>query len=101
MPTLLEIEAAAHSINDATKFHEQTVDRRLNDLAAMLFYFEIYEVSRMRLHGAERAFLVPTHQTSITRNFRGDNRRQSTLSAVVCHWLAPLNSQTADRIMPL
>jgi hypothetical protein len=98
---LLEIEAAAHSVDDATKFHKQTVARRLNDLAAMLFDFGIYEVSKMRLHGAECAFLVHTHQTGITRNVRGDNRRQSTLYAVARHWLIPSNSQIADMIMPL
>ena len=67
----LDLDGAAHRIDDAGKLDEQPVAGGLDDAAPMLLDLGIRQLAPDRLQRGERAFLVGTHQPRITGNVGG------------------------------
>ncbi len=71
----LDLDGAAHRIDDARKFHQHAVAGGLDDAPVMLPDFRVDELAAMRLQAVEGAFLVRSHQPRITRHIGGEDRR--------------------------
>jgi hypothetical protein len=75
----LDLDRAAHCMDDALKLHEQTVAGRLYDAAAMFNDSWIEQFAPDRFLRRERAFLVGVHQPRISDDIRGQDRSRSSL----------------------
>ncbi len=77
----LQLDRAAHRIDDARKFDQQPVAGGLDDAAAMLGYLGLRQVAAQRRHCRVRALLVLAHQPRIARDICCQDRRQPALDA--------------------
>jgi hypothetical protein len=72
----LDIDGAAHGVDDADELHQHTVARGLDDAAAVLGDLGVDEFLTMGLELAQRAFLVDAHQPAIAGDIGRENGRQ-------------------------
>jgi hypothetical protein len=70
----LQLDGAAHRIDDAGELDEQPVPGRLDDAAAVLLDLRVAQLAADRFQRGERAFLVRTHQPRISGNIGGQDR---------------------------
>ena len=83
--TALNVDGAAHSIDDADEFHQHPVARRLDDVATMLGDFGIDQFLAMGLELAKRTFLVSTHKLAITGDIACEYRGQPAFDTRLVH----------------
>ncbi|MGB8039115.1 MAG: hypothetical protein WCF39_13675 [Pseudolabrys sp.] len=81
----LNIDGAAHGIDNADKFHQNPVACRLDDAAAMLRDLRVDELLAVNFEGVKRALIVGTHETAVASNIPGKDRGKSALDAIVNH----------------
>jgi hypothetical protein len=63
--TSLNIDGAAHGVDDADEFHQHAVSGRLDDMTAVLCDLGIDQFLAMRLELAQGAFIVNAHQPTV------------------------------------
>ena len=85
----LNLDRAAHRVDDAGKLYEQAVTGGLDDAPAMLLDLGIAQLSSDRLQRRERAFLVLAHQPRIARNIGRQDRREPPLDPFLRHHPRP------------
>ena len=90
----LNLGRAAHRIDDARKFHQETVAGGLDDAAAVLGDFRIEELAAQCFEAFERAFLVRPHQPRIPRDIGGEDRGET---AGLAHVSSPAAKRRPDR----
>ena len=90
---LLHRDRAAHRIDDAGKFHEQTVAGGLDDAAMVLGDFRIKKLAAQRFEAFERAFVIRPHQPRITRHIGGEDRGEA---AGLAHVSSPIARRRPD-----
>jgi hypothetical protein len=73
----LDLDRAAHRIDDARKFDQHAVARRLDDAPMMLPDFRVDQLAAMRLQPAEGALLIRPHQPRVTRHIGSEDRRKA------------------------
>ena len=91
---LLHRDRAAHRIDDAGKFHQQTVAGGLDDAALVLGHLRIEKLAAQRFEAFERAFLVRPHQPRIPRHIGGEDRGEA---AGLAHVVSPAARRRPDR----
>ena len=73
----LQLDGAAHRVDDAREFHQHAVAGGLDDAAAVLPDLRVDELAAMRLEPFERALLVRPHQPRIGRHIGGEDRGET------------------------
>jgi hypothetical protein len=73
----LDLDGAAHRIDDARKFHKHAVAGGFDDPPVMLPDLRVDELATMRLQAVEGAFLIRSHQPRVPRHIRCQDRRQA------------------------
>ena len=71
----LQVDGAAHGIDDTGEFDQHAVAGGLDDAAAVLRDLGIDQLAPVRLHLRERAFLVGAHQPTIAGDIGRKNGR--------------------------
>src|SRR5260370_6048718 len=74
---VLDSDGAAHGCHRACKFDHHSVAGGLDDMAAMLLDAAVGEVPAMRLQLGKGAFLIGTHQPTVSRDISRENRHKS------------------------
>src|SRR5262249_49859484 len=74
----LNLDGAAHCIDDARKLDQHAVASSLDDAPVMLGDFRIDQLATMRLQAVERAFLIRPHQPRVARHIGGQDRGKAT-----------------------
>ena len=69
----LDLDGAAHGIDDASKFRQQAVAGVLDDAASVLPDLWLDQLPEMRLEAFVRALLVRAHQARISRHISGED----------------------------
>ena len=82
---LLPFDRAAHRVDDAGEFDQQTVAGRLDDAAAMLGDLGVAQFAPDCFEPGERAFLVDAHEPRIARDIGRQDRRQFSLDPHSVH----------------
>jgi hypothetical protein len=72
----LDLDGAAHGIDDARKLHQHAVAGGLDDATVMLPDFRVDEFATMRLQPIDGTFLIGSHQPRITRHIGGQDGRK-------------------------
>ena len=70
----LDINRAAHRIDDAGKLDQHPVAGGFDDAAAVLLDLGIGQFASDRLQGGQRALLILAHQPRIAGNISGEDR---------------------------
>jgi len=76
----LPSDGAAHSLDDARKFGQEAVARRLEDAAAMRGDRRVDQLGAQQLQPRQRALLVDAHQPRIARHIGGKDRSKAPRS---------------------
>ena len=83
--TALDVDGAAHSIDNADEFHQHAVAGGFDDPAPVLGDLGVDEFLAMGLELAKRAFLVGAHQLAIAGYVAREDRSQSSVDARLVH----------------
>ncbi len=78
----LQVDRAAHRIDDALELHQNAVVGGLDDAPAVLRDLGIDQLPPVRLHLAERAFLVGAHQPAVAGDVGRKNSREPPLNPI-------------------
>ena len=93
----LDLDGAAHRIDDADELGQQAVAGGLDDASAVLGDLGIDEFAAMCLQSGKGALLVGTHQPAVAGDIDGQDGRQPPLHPLAgqaCHSLS-----TCDKIL--
>src|SRR5215472_14084926 len=82
---VLDLDRAAHRVDDAGELDEEAVAGRFDDATPMLGDFGIGEFPADRTQRSERALLVLAHQPRIAGDIDRQNGRQSSLDPRFAH----------------
>jgi hypothetical protein len=82
---VLHIDRAAHGIDHAVERQEQPVAGGFNDAAPVFLDLGIGQLMSDRFQALQCAFLIGTHEPTISRYISGENRNKPTLHAFYCH----------------
>ena len=81
----LNIDGAAHSIDNADELHQNPVARRLDDTAAMLGDLRVDQFLAMDLEIVKRTLFIARHEPAVAGNITSQYRGKSALDAIVTH----------------
>ena len=81
----LNVDGAAHGVDDADEFDQHAVAGGLDDTAAVLGDLWIDQFLAMRFQLAERAFFVGAHQPAVAGNVGRENGGQPPFDASFDH----------------
>ena len=81
----LDFDSAAHRVDGASEFHQQSIAGGLDDLAAVLPDLWIDQRPPVRLQLGERALLVRAHKSAIACHVGGQDRCQFALDVPLLH----------------
>src|SRR5690242_10324611 len=81
----LDVDGAAHRVDDTSMLDEHAVAGGLDDTAAVFGNLRIDEFFAMSLKLAERAFLIETHQLAVTGNVACPYCSKSAINTIFCH----------------
>src|SRR5450631_63124 len=95
----LNINGAAHGVDDADKLHQHPVARGLDDAAAVLGDPGVDQFLAMRLELAQRALLVGAHQSAIVSDIGRENRGLPAIDPRLVHVRRPYVFITAPRAL--
>jgi hypothetical protein len=90
----LDLNSAAHRINNTRKFCDHAVAGVFDGAASTLLDLRIDEFAEMSLQAFVRPFLIRPHQPRIARDVGGKDRRQSTGRS---HIVSPAAKRRPDR----
>jgi hypothetical protein len=79
MHLVLQLDRAAHRINDAGEFGQEPVAGRLDNPATMLRDLEIAQLAPDRFERRERGLLVHAHEPRVPGDISRQYRRQPAL----------------------
>ena len=79
----LNLDGAAHRVDDAGELHQQAVAGGLDDATAVLVDLGIDEFAPMRIPLGERALLVRTHKATVAGDIGRENGREPSRHALV------------------
>jgi len=82
-PTL-NVDGAAHGVDDAGELGQQPVARRLHQPSVMLGELGIEQGSAMSLQLPDRAFLVGAHQPAIASDIGRQDGREPPVQTLAC-----------------
>ena len=95
----LDVDGAAHGIDDAGELGQQPVARRLHQASAILGDLGIEQGRPVVPQLADRAFLVGAHQPAVAGYIGGQNGREPSLQAVVRQRISPqAGDQSASHV---
>ena len=81
----LDLDRAAHRVDDAGELDQQAVAGDLDDAAAMLRDLGVDELAPNFLQSGEGSFFIDAHQAGIAGHVGGQDRRQTPLDPFLCH----------------
>src|SRR5262245_4484391 len=90
----LDVHRATHGINNAYKFDQHSVARRLHDASAMLGNLWINKFFAMCFELPQRAFFVNAHQPAVAGYVSSKNRRESAVDPLFGHSSPPNVAKT-------
>ena len=93
----LQLDRAAHGVDDAGELGKEAVAGRLDDATAMLGDFGIAEFAANRTQRRESALFVRAHQPRIAGDIDRQNGRQSSLDPPRCSRIHARNLTAAVR----
>jgi len=76
----LQIDRAAHRVDDAGEFDEEAIAGGLDDAAAVFDDLGVEKLAPVALQCGERAFLVQPHQPRVAGNIGGKDRGKAALN---------------------
>src|SRR5262249_6706419 len=81
----LNINSAAHSVDNTDELHQDPVACCLDNATAMLGDFRINQFLAMNFEIVKSAFCVGAHEAAVAGNIAGQNRGKSALDAILRH----------------
>ena len=88
----LDVDGAAHSIDNADEFHQHPIASGFDDPAPVLGDLGIDQFLAMGLELAKRTFLVGAHQLAIAGYIAREDRSQPSVDARLVHEDRPVSN---------